>query len=77
MRGNLLEDNGGDGIMIAVTDGALIEHDVVAHANQRSEGYNNIAIWSERRQHHHPVQPSLWHEQGGKTNHSEIQSHKY
>ncbi|HEX4489028.1 MAG TPA: right-handed parallel beta-helix repeat-containing protein [Terriglobales bacterium] len=45
VRGNHLEDIGGDGIMIAVTDGALIEHNVVAHANQRSEGYN-IAIWS-------------------------------
>jgi hypothetical protein len=45
VRGNRLEDIGGDGIMIAVTDGALIEHNVVAHANQRSEGYN-IAIWS-------------------------------
>jgi hypothetical protein len=45
VRGNHLEDIGGDGIMIAVTDGALIEHNVVARANQRSAGYN-IAIWS-------------------------------
>jgi hypothetical protein len=45
VRNNRLEDIGGDGIMIVATDGALIEHNVVAHANQRSEGYN-IAIWS-------------------------------
>lgn len=45
VRNNKLEDIGGDGIMIAVTDGALIEHNVVGHANQRSDGYN-IAIWS-------------------------------
>lgn len=45
VRGNRLRDIGGDGIMIAVTDGALIERNVVAQANQRSEGYN-IAIWT-------------------------------
>jgi hypothetical protein len=45
VRGNTLEDIGGDGIMIAATDGALIEKNVVGNANQRSEGYN-IAIWS-------------------------------
>jgi hypothetical protein len=27
------------------TDGAVVEHNVVAHANQRSEGYN-VAIWA-------------------------------
>ena len=45
VRGNKLRDIGGDGIMIAVTDGALIEQNTVGHANQRSEGYN-IAIWT-------------------------------
>lgn len=45
VRNNRLEDIGGDGIMIVATDGALIERNVVAHANQRSSGYN-IAIWS-------------------------------
>jgi hypothetical protein len=45
VRGNRLRDIGGDGIMIVETDGALIEHNTVAHANQRSEGYN-IAIWT-------------------------------
>ncbi len=45
VRGNQLSDIGGDGIMMAVTDGVLIEHNVVGHANQRSSGYN-IAIWT-------------------------------
>jgi hypothetical protein len=45
VRGNQLRDIGGDGMMIVATDGALIEHNVVADANQRSEGYN-IAIWT-------------------------------
>lgn len=45
VRGNKLNDIGGDGIMIVATDGALIEKNVVANANQRSKGYN-IAIWS-------------------------------
>jgi len=45
VRGNKLRDIGGDGIMIAVADGALLEKNVVAHANQRSEGYN-VAIWT-------------------------------
>jgi hypothetical protein len=45
VRANRLEDVGGDGIMIAATDGALIEHNVVGRANQRSAGYN-IAIWT-------------------------------
>jgi hypothetical protein len=30
--------------VVVATDGALVEHNVVAHANQRSEGYN-IGIW--------------------------------
>lgn len=45
VRGNKLEDIGGDGIMIVATDGALIENNVVGKANQRSVGYN-VAIWS-------------------------------
>jgi hypothetical protein len=45
VRGNLLHDIGGDGIVVVAADGALIEHNVVGHANQRSEGYN-VAIWS-------------------------------
>ena len=45
VRGNQLHDIGGDGIVVVATDGALIEHNVVAHANQRSEGYN-VAIWA-------------------------------
>jgi hypothetical protein len=45
VRSNKLRDIGGDGIMVVATDGALIEKNVVAHANQRSEGYN-IGIWT-------------------------------
>ena len=45
VRGNQLHDIGGDGIVVVATDGALVEHNVVAHANQRSEGYN-VAIWA-------------------------------
>lgn len=45
VRGNLLHDIGGDGIVVVATDGASIENNVVGHANQRSEGYN-VAIWS-------------------------------
>ena len=45
IRGNHLEDIGGDGIVVVATDGALVEHNVVGHANQRSAGYD-IAIWS-------------------------------
>ena len=45
VRGNQLHDIGGDGIVVVATDGAIVEHNVVAHANQRSEGYN-IAIWA-------------------------------
>ena len=44
VRGNHLSDIGGDGIVVVATDGALVEHNVVAHANQRSGGYN-VAIW--------------------------------
>ena len=44
IRGNVLEDIGGDGIVPVATDGAVVEYNVVGHANQRSEGYN-VAIW--------------------------------
>ena len=43
-RGNILDDIGGDGIVVVATDGALIENNIVGHANQRSQGYN-IGIW--------------------------------
>jgi len=45
VRGNRLHDSGGDGIVVVATDGALVEDNVVGHANQRSEGYN-VAIWA-------------------------------
>lgn len=45
VRGNSLYDIGGDGIVVVATDGAVVEDNVVAHANQRSEGYN-VAIWA-------------------------------
>jgi hypothetical protein len=44
IRNNRLHDIGGDGIVVVAADGALVEHNVVGHANQRSEGYN-VAIW--------------------------------
>ena len=44
VRGNILHDIGGDGIVVVATDGAVVEHNVVGRANQRSEGYN-VAIW--------------------------------
>jgi Right handed beta helix region len=44
VRGNVLHDIGGDGIVVVAADGALVEHNVVGHANQRSEGYD-VAIW--------------------------------
>ncbi len=44
IRGNILDDIGGDGIVVVATDGALVEHNVVGRANQRSAGYN-VAIW--------------------------------
>jgi hypothetical protein len=31
--------------VVVATDGAVVEHNVVGHANQRSEGYN-VAIWA-------------------------------
>jgi Right handed beta helix region len=45
VRDNMLHDIGGDGIVVVATDGALVEGNIVGHANQRSEGFN-IAIWS-------------------------------
>lgn len=45
IRNNFLEDVGGDGIVVVATDGALVENNVVAHANQRSSGYD-IGIWA-------------------------------
>ena len=44
VRGNVLSDIGGDGIVVVAADGAIVEHNIVGHANQRSEGYN-VAIW--------------------------------
>jgi len=44
VRRNVLDDIGGDGIVVVATDGALVEHNVVSNANQRSAGYN-VAIW--------------------------------
>src|SRR6202049_4336434 len=44
VRHNVLHDIGGDGIVVVATDGALVEHNVISNANQRSAGYN-VAIW--------------------------------
>lgn len=44
IRGNILDDIGGDGIVVVATDGALVENNVVGRANQRSKGYN-VGIW--------------------------------
>jgi hypothetical protein len=44
IRNNFLEDIGGDGIVNVATDGALVEYNVVRHANQRSGDYND-GIW--------------------------------
>lgn len=44
IRRNFLDDIGADGIVPVATDGALVEYNVVAHANQRSQGYND-GIW--------------------------------
>lgn len=50
IRNNVLDDIGGDGIVAVATDGALVEHNVVSRANQRSEGYN-VAIWAWSADH--------------------------
>lgn len=44
IRDNYAEDIGGDGIVPWTTDGALIEHNVVLHCNQRAGSYN-AGIW--------------------------------
>lgn len=44
IRQNMLDDIGGDGIVNVATDGALVEHNVVSHASQRSQDYN-VGIW--------------------------------
>lgn len=44
IRDNYAEDIGGDGIVPWATDGALIEHNVVMHCNQRACSYN-AGIW--------------------------------
>lgn len=44
IRNNVLDDIGADGIVPVATDGALVEHNVVSNANQRSNGYND-GIW--------------------------------
>ena len=44
IRNNALDDIGGDGIVNVATDGALVEHNVVSHASQRSQDYN-VGIW--------------------------------
>ncbi|HTR68501.1 MAG TPA: right-handed parallel beta-helix repeat-containing protein, partial [Terriglobales bacterium] len=50
IRGNHLEDVGGDGIVVVATDGALVEGNIVAHANQRSQGYD-VGIWAWSADH--------------------------
>jgi hypothetical protein len=44
IRDNYADDIGGDGIVPWVTDGALIEHNIVLHCNQRAGSYN-AGIW--------------------------------
>jgi hypothetical protein len=44
VRHNVLDDIGGDGIVVVATEGALVERNLVSNANQRSAGYN-VAIW--------------------------------
>ena len=44
IRKNVLDDIGGDGIVNVATDGALVEHNVVSRASQRSQDYN-VGIW--------------------------------
>jgi hypothetical protein len=44
IRNNVLDDIGGDGIVNVATDGALVEHNVVSNASQRSQDYN-VGIW--------------------------------
>jgi len=44
IRNNIIDDTGGDGIVNVATDGALVEHNVVSRASQRSQEYN-VGIW--------------------------------
>ena len=44
IRDNYVEDVGGDGIVPWATDGAMIEHNIVRHANRRA-GNENAGIW--------------------------------
>ena len=44
IRNNVVDDTGGDGIVNVATDGAIVEHNVVSRASQRSQDYN-VAIW--------------------------------
>jgi hypothetical protein len=44
IRDNYVEDIGGDGIVPWATDGALIEHNIALHCNQRAGSYN-AGIW--------------------------------
>lgn len=44
IRGNRVDDIGGDGIIACMADGPLIEHNVVSRCNMRS-GLWNVAIW--------------------------------
>jgi hypothetical protein len=44
IRKNVLDDIGGDGIVNVATDSALVEYNVVSHASQRSQDYND-GIW--------------------------------
>lgn len=44
VRDNLVEDIGGDGIVVWATDGALVEHNISREANRRADSYN-AGIW--------------------------------
>lgn len=50
VRGNTLEDLGGDGIVLTATDGALVERNVVRGFQRRSAGYN-AGIWPWNADH--------------------------
>jgi hypothetical protein len=45
IRGNLLEDIGGDGVFVISCDGCLIEHNVVRYAQQRATDRACAGIW--------------------------------
>lgn len=44
LRDNVADDIGGDGIVPWATAGAVVEHNIVFHANQRAQSYN-AGIW--------------------------------